>query len=55
MNNKNLYQLASICFYISGIIFLITELRNHDTSPIIGICQIMLGTIFMAISRNNKK
>jgi len=55
MNNKKLYQLASICFFISGIIFLITALRNHDTSLIIGIFQIMLGTIFMAMSGNNKK
>lgn len=55
MNNKKLYQLASICFFISGIIFFITGLRNHNTSPIVGIFQIMLGTIFMAMSGNNKK
>lgn len=54
MNSKNLYQLASICFFISGIIFLITG-QNHDASPLIGIFQIMLGITFMAISRNNKK
>ncbi|QOK51353.1 hypothetical protein [Lactococcus lactis] len=55
MNNKKLYQLASIGFFISGIIFLVTGLRNHETSPIMGIFQIMLGISFMAMSRNNKK
>lgn len=54
MNKKNLYQLASICFFISGIILLITG-QNYDASPLIGLFQIMLGITFMAINRNNKK
>lgn len=49
MSNKKLYQLASIGFFISGIIYLLVE------RSIRGILPILLGISFMAMSRNTQK
>lgn len=54
MKDKQLYQIASICFFIAGLIFLIFGQSQH-TIFLLGILFIILFISFMVISRNTPK
>lgn len=54
MKDKQLYQIASICFFIAGLTFLIFGQSQH-TIFLLGVLFIILSISFMAISRNTPK